>query len=252
MKYTIYLVKSPSNKYYIGITSRSLKIRKRQHIMESQNGSSLKFHAAVYKYGDKLMWSEIAHVYSKDDAFLIEEFFIQKYDSYSKGYNSTKGGEGRNVSSKYTEEDILSISKRYRTKSEWKKKDSPSYQFALADKTLYVKCSSHMDNDYLEYSDEQIILDAKKYKTLREWRTNSKNIYQVAHRRGDLFDKCKSFMISEKHHWLDSELLILSKQYNSKKEWEMASPASNRAARRRPDLYKICTIHMKPKSKIKE
>lgn len=102
MEYLVYLVKSPSNKYYVGITTQEFLERKRKHFLSSKIAKT-KFHKALKKYANKMFWKIIYRAKSKKDMLNKEKFFIKKYDSYKKGYNSTLGGElnlGRKVSKK--------------------------------------------------------------------------------------------------------------------------------------------------------
>lgn len=85
---------------YIGITSRKPEIRwgnngekYKPHEKENKNRH---FWNAICQYG----WDDFTHEIletelSVDEANEREKYYIQKYDSYNNGYNSTLGGEGR-------------------------------------------------------------------------------------------------------------------------------------------------------------
>lgn len=93
----IYMFENKINKKkYIG-QSRSIETRKKAHyncsLNPSYNGYNTKFYRAIRKYG-----------FSNFDFFVIEEclpeelntkeqFYIEKYDSFKNGYNSSIGGE---------------------------------------------------------------------------------------------------------------------------------------------------------------
>lgn len=94
-----------SNKSYIGQTIRKFEIRKKEHIRNSINlkhkDFNCHFYRALRKYGeDKFLW-EIIEVYKNidrdivhDNLFKLEEFYVNKYNSFKNGYNSDKGGKG--------------------------------------------------------------------------------------------------------------------------------------------------------------
>jgi hypothetical protein len=81
-----------NNKVYIGQTIQSLKERKRQHYKFAKKRHNYKFSNALNKYTtDSFLWEII------EDNILIENlndkevYYINLYNSYNKGYNSTPG-----------------------------------------------------------------------------------------------------------------------------------------------------------------
>ena len=91
----VYVHVTPSNKFYVGITSKSLRNRWRK------NGEgykeSLYFYRAIQKYG----WHKILHIVLKealsyDDAIRLEKLYISVLRSNNPkyGYNQTLGGDG--------------------------------------------------------------------------------------------------------------------------------------------------------------
>lgn len=102
----IYIIKNDINdKVYIGKTVHTLKERLRQHINNSNNDNDTHrkshFHNAIRKYGAEHFFISELYKYESDDAdelnkhlYEKEKEFIQKFDSYNNGYNSTLGGEG--------------------------------------------------------------------------------------------------------------------------------------------------------------
>ena len=103
----VYQLKSPSGNSYIGQTKRSLELRFTEHLsfyrkwLESgreRKGGSTKLFYAFDKYGIDCWEISILH-----EANTLEElnekeiYFINLFDTVSKGYNITLGGLGRNV-----------------------------------------------------------------------------------------------------------------------------------------------------------
>lgn len=95
----IYSFKSPSGKYYIGITN-DIRRRIAEHKRLSKTVNR-KFYIAIRKYGfdnfeievlEKIRDKNIDRLYEKLNK--LEEYYIAKYDSFYNGYNLTLGGDG--------------------------------------------------------------------------------------------------------------------------------------------------------------
>jgi len=79
---------------YIGQTRQSLKKRKKDHINASKSGRGYFFHRELQKYGEKkFLWSVVEDNIPIDLLNEKEIFYINQFDSYHNGYNSTEGGE---------------------------------------------------------------------------------------------------------------------------------------------------------------
>lgn len=96
-KYKVYIIKSSVNdKIYIGYTKHSLKHRLSTHFRDAKKNSMVnnKFARAIIKYGLGNFTIDLLYECSdKNEALMKEVFFINQYDSYKLGYNSTEGGE---------------------------------------------------------------------------------------------------------------------------------------------------------------
>ena len=93
--YSIYKITNKTNgKTYIGFDS-NWPNRMKVHKSASKNQDS-KFYRSIRKYGwDNFEWSVIYQ--SKDKLHTLKEmesYFINEYNSFHKGYNSTLGGDG--------------------------------------------------------------------------------------------------------------------------------------------------------------
>lgn len=92
----IYCATSPNGKRYIGLTGETLEKRKYRHIKDSKN-SQYRFHKAIRKYSDLIVWSEIeTDIKSLEIASDREKFYIDLYKThdFNFGYNCTLGGQG--------------------------------------------------------------------------------------------------------------------------------------------------------------
>lgn len=86
-----------NDKSYIGFTTRDIETRWCEHVKLSMLGSKFHFHNAIRKYGEANFTHEIlVEIVGEDEKemYKLEQEYIKKYDTYNKGYNSTKGGEG--------------------------------------------------------------------------------------------------------------------------------------------------------------
>ncbi len=102
--YSIYKITNTVNdKVYIGYTSKSIAIRFKRHVYASKmkQWNHLKLYKAFAKYGvDNFSCKEIYQ--SKDKLHVVdvmEQYFINEYDSIRCGYNIATGGQGGDIKS---------------------------------------------------------------------------------------------------------------------------------------------------------
>lgn len=82
-----------NNKVYIGQTVQNENKRWYHHLEDAKLGSQLKFHKALNKYGkDNFNWEIIEEV-PNEILNGREIYWINFYNSYKDGYNSTPGGD---------------------------------------------------------------------------------------------------------------------------------------------------------------
>jgi group I intron endonuclease len=94
MKKVVYKVTNKeSSKVYVGITTKSLEDRKKDHLKKSKNGKSYAFQNAIATYGvDNFRWEQIDTAVTTDELAAKEKEYILKYNSKEEGYNSDCGG----------------------------------------------------------------------------------------------------------------------------------------------------------------
>jgi hypothetical protein len=94
----VYLVTNDlTGKVYIGKTTRSLAIRRGNHLWDARTGSPRFFHRALRKYGvDSFTWETLTECPTEAQAFEVERYWIRAFKSNDPlhGYNQTNGGEG--------------------------------------------------------------------------------------------------------------------------------------------------------------
>jgi len=96
MKGIIYSARNKlNNKIYIGLTSLTLEKRKHQHFRDTAYGSKCYFHNAIRKYGEACFsWGVIEKDIPVNKLGDMEKLYIDLFDTYNTGYNSTMGGDG--------------------------------------------------------------------------------------------------------------------------------------------------------------
>lgn len=94
---TLYLITNTVNEHkYVGITTRTVLYRWKQHVSAAQKGCSFALHRAMRKYGvEKFKISPIASAKTFSDLARLEVYTIEQLNTRSpNGYNLTTGGEG--------------------------------------------------------------------------------------------------------------------------------------------------------------
>ena len=98
MPYIYKISNSINNKIYIGKTLYSIQRRWKQHLHNAQNRKDLwklPLYAAMRLHGvENFSISEVEQVKDFHNLSEREKYWIAKYDSYSLGYNATRGGDG--------------------------------------------------------------------------------------------------------------------------------------------------------------
>lgn len=116
----IYIIKNKiNNKVYIGQTTTDLSTRFKEHLRRTNKGENRKIYNAIRKYGKENFYIETLE---KDIPICKldkkEMSYIEKHNSCSMGYNTTKGGDGRVINKKYDEDRIISLYKRGKSQRE--------------------------------------------------------------------------------------------------------------------------------------
>lgn len=95
--FRVYRIENKINsKNYIGITSRSIDERFREHASRAKcNQRNSRLYDAIRKYGvDSFSVTEIDKSDNEDAIRKLEEKYIREYNSYKNGYNCNYGGCG--------------------------------------------------------------------------------------------------------------------------------------------------------------
>lgn len=90
--YSVYIHTSPSDKKYVGVTSKLPELRWNYGYGYCRN---VYFWRAIKKYGwDNFIHEVVASNLTQYEALYMEIDLIKKYDSFHNGYNLSEGGEG--------------------------------------------------------------------------------------------------------------------------------------------------------------
>ncbi len=83
-----------SGRCYIGLTTRTLKKRKAEHLESARIGSPLYFHGALRQYGAKAFkWEVVTRRKTNEGLANAEIKYIEKFAAFTDGFNATEGGE---------------------------------------------------------------------------------------------------------------------------------------------------------------
>lgn len=112
--YSIYIIRNTVNdKVYIGQTSQSVEERFNQHKKTStfKQRGTYKLYNAMAKYGKDVFYVEtLESSIPITDIDEKEKYYIELYNSFYNGYNSTKGGDGKTIA---TIDDLEKLSELY-------------------------------------------------------------------------------------------------------------------------------------------
>jgi predicted GIY-YIG superfamily endonuclease len=97
-----------SCKSYIGITTKSLDTRKKDHLKKSTKGKSYEFQQAISTYGQEAFkWEQIDTATSIDELARKEKEYILEYNSKEDGFNSDIGGGVQKTVYQYDKNGVL-------------------------------------------------------------------------------------------------------------------------------------------------
>lgn len=95
-----------NNKVYIG-QSKNIEHRWKVHLSRYKTGRNehLKLYQSMKKYGIENFKFEVICECKEEELDKLEILYIEKYNSYLKGYNCTAGGGGQHVRNKVFSEE---------------------------------------------------------------------------------------------------------------------------------------------------
>ena len=190
------------------------------------------------KVKDWRIKSNQAYLSAKNSGFLDEATIHMSKYSFRKKKKKIKGKTKVNHIKiiKWTKENIINESKKYKSRTEWQKKSGGSYSYALRH-NLLDKLLPRIEYKYKgKWTKENIIKEAKKYDSIVEWQKNSWTSYKRSRKLGI------NNIIKPKHKrikWNKDLLHKDAKKYSSRSEWNIKSPTAYRYALENGYLKKI-------------
>lgn len=200
-KHCVYAILNDEHKMaYIGITRQILSYRIKNHFRENQSSRSKLITVIKNTYHKQLTGYEF---YSKK-VTEAENTWIDKYKA--NGWNVVNdvkqaGRVGHNIR-KYSNEDIISEAKKYKTRSDFKHSSPRIYDAAVSQRLLNQACR-HMRsiNKRGTWTKETCIDLARKCESETEFRKN-KGAYETARRNGWIDELRKHMRSSLTMPWL--------------------------------------------------
>jgi hypothetical protein len=119
---------------------------------------------------------------------------------------------------KWSLEKLKEEALKYKTRSEFKKKNGSAYNAASKIGILGQICS-HMKPLHNSWTNEKLREEALKYSTKKDFRESNESALQTAFNRGILDEICRH-MVELKHKWTLEELCKESLKYKTKSELE--------------------------------
>lgn len=96
-----------NNKSYIGQTKNTIKIRMYKHYSKAKQENITGIDAAIKKYGKENFIIEELCQCQNQDLDELEKFYINKYDTFNKGYNLTTGGQLNTTSLNLNPQEVI-------------------------------------------------------------------------------------------------------------------------------------------------
>lgn len=132
----VYCIKNKINdKVYVGVTSKSIKLRFSWHIRDSKCGKPKKLYDAMRELGHENFFVEFLAECDSSSVKQTEEHYIKMFNSYENGYNGSKLSGGIHEHSEETRKKLSEKAKGRNFPPEVRKKLSNSNREAWSKKT---------------------------------------------------------------------------------------------------------------------
>ena len=95
-----------NGKKYIGFTFKTLDERFSAHVYDSKKHTSRPLYRAFNKYGTENFSIKLIEEAEEDIIYDREIYYINLYNTFSNGYNATKGGDGKRYL-KYSDREVI-------------------------------------------------------------------------------------------------------------------------------------------------
>jgi hypothetical protein len=150
----------------------------------------------------------------------------------------------------WTFERCLEEALKYKTKIDWIKHNSSSYNASRKHGWVEV-CIAHMGYENFTPTIEECLEDSKKYCGVRDWIKHNRKMYNFA-KKNKLLEECKNnynYNYSNKKpngYWDREHCLVEALKYTTKSDWAKNGKSSYGIAIKN-SWFEECTSHMKKK-----
>lgn len=213
------------NGNYIGQTTQGEKIRWKEHLKNTRNGSKLAVHNAIRKYYNKdetinkVKRKVIDMAYSLEELNNLEQKYIFEYNTFNEcgknpcGYNLNIGGDG-NSGYKFTEQQ----KEICRQREQKRKEEHPEFainhgiimkQFHKDNPHIAVNHSIHMKQLYIDEPDRKenmSILKACQYKNNPEMAMQQRELKLMFYEDKNAFEFINNSRNKSVQQWKNPEL----------------------------------------------
>lgn len=145
----------------------------------------------------------------KGDVFIPKKGFRKKKVTTTLSANFVKRLKGRSVAFRYTDDELLEEAKKYRTRSEFSRRNDSAYRQAR-DRFFLEKL---FPENVRFVSNERLSKEASQYNSRNEFKEGSNAHYQLAMKRGILDDIC----INMPYHGYRSERVMIARENKKNK-----------------------------------
>lgn len=225
MKYSVYThINKINGKMYFGITSREPEIRWGKGGKNYLQGGQPKFANAIKKYGwDNFEHRVLGSNFTEEQAKKLEMIYIKLFNTIENGYNISLGGEGN---TKYTDEQLLELTKQYKTKKELRAQSDSLYHLCgvrgILKKATWLK-------HHHKWTYESCYSEAQKYNLLKDFKKCSSGAYTTARKNGWL---CDYTWLSRAHKWTYNTCLQEASKYTSRGAFKKGNQTAYKVALR--------------------
>ena len=132
---------------------------------------------------------------------------------------------------KWTKDKVLKDSKKYNSRSEWKK-NSPAAYGSARKRGFFLEAVMHMKKPppHGIWTKENIIRNAKSFKTIKEWMKKEPGAYAAAQKKKFLKKATKHMKRLWEKKWDKKKIMNTARNFKLSSKWKYAYPSAPAAA----------------------
>lgn len=226
MGYTVYVhINKVNGKMYFGITSQTPSSRWGKDGKKYLRNGQPKFTNAIKKYGwDNFEHRVLGSNFTEEQAKKLEMIYIKLFNTVENGYNISLGGDG---CTKYTDAQLLELTKQYKTVKEFREQNGSLYQLCWERGVLK---QTTWFRHYYRWNYESCYKEAQKYTLLIDFRKYSRGAYGSALKNGWLCDYTWLKHRKPTGYWTYDICLQEASQYTKRSAFKKGNAPAYKAA----------------------